>query len=121
MTMTGVVPVIGTMMLSQNMNRISLATGRGSTMTLSPNMMKNGMGTLSVKTNLKVMIIMCVIAMDNWIPMMNKNGMKEWSPMTIRTDLIVMSQGHKKGRRVQTGNESISHSDLKVLLESWVF
>ena len=95
MTMSRVVPVIGTMMLSQNMNRIGLVTGRGSTMTLSPNMMGNGMGTLSLKTKLKVMTIMSVIAMDNWIPMMNKSGMKEWSPMTVRTDLIVMTQGHK--------------------------
>ncbi|XXG52608.1 hypothetical protein AAC387_Pa03g0892 [Persea americana] len=101
------------MMLSQNMNRIGLVTGRGSTMTLSPNMMGNGMGTLSLKTKLKVMTIMSVIAMDNWIPMMNKSGMKEWSPMTVRTDLIVMTQGHNSTKKAHAVEDLVAAIELE--------
>lgn len=113
------VPVRGIMILSQNMNRSDPPTERGSMMTLSLSKMGSGMGmqkmmdmamgALSLKRSVSVMIIMSV---SNPILTMIMTSMKDWNPKTIRNDLIVMIQGHEKGRRVGTRNASISDLEL---------
>lgn len=115
------VPVRGIMILSQNMNRSDPPTERGSMMTLSLSKMGSGMGmqrmmdmamgALSLKRSVSVMIIMSI---SNPILTMILTSMKEWNPKTIRNDLFVMIQGHEKGRRVGTGNVSISELELAI-------